>query len=195
MPNTTPKIQAQLGVSGDAVSYATADQWGTLPADAEITKGEILFPRIDVDKEIAALIEIIGDTSGKAAPAEEVKSEKKDAKQPEGVVTMEQISIDDFFKVDLRVAKIEACEPVKKSKKLLKLTLNDGTGTRTVASGISQFYQPEELVGKSVILVANLKPAKLCGIESQGMVLAATCGENDVRVIFVGGMPEGSKIS
>ena len=195
MPNTTPKIQAQLGVSGDAVSYATADQWGTLPADAEITKGEILFPRIDVDKEIAALIEIIGDTSGKAAPAEEVKAEKKDAKQPEGVVTMEQISIDDFFKVDLRVAKIEACEPVKKSKKLLKLTLNDGTGTRTVASGISQFYQPEELVGKSVILVANLKPAKLCGVESQGMVLAATCGENDVRVIFVDGMPEGSKIS
>ena len=195
MPNTTPKIQAQLGVSGDAVSYATADQWGTLPADAEITKGEILFPRIDVDKEIAALIEIIGDTSGKAAPAEEVKAEKKDANQPEGVVTMEQISIDDFFKVDLRVAKIEACEPVKKSKKLLKLTLNDGTGTRTVASGISQFYQPEELVGKSVILVANLKPAQLCGIESQGMVLAATGGENAVRVIFVDGMPEGSKIS
>ena len=183
MPNTTPKIQAQLGVSGDAVAYENSATWGVLPADAVITKGEILFPRIDVDKEIEELIKIIGDTSA--------KTEEK----AEGVVTMEQIGIEDFAKVELRVAKILSCEPVKKSKKLLKLELDDGVGTRTVASGISQYYKPEDLIGKSVVLVANLKPAKLCGVESQGMVLAATCGEDDVRVIFVDGMPAGSRIS
>lgn len=187
MPNTSPKIQAQLGVSGDAVSYASAATWGVLPADAVITKGENLFPRIDVEKEIAELVKIIGDTSKK-------EPEKTSEEKPEGVVTAEQIAIDDFFKVDLRVAKILECEPVKKSKKLLKLLLDDGVGTRTVASGISQWYKSEDLIGRSVILVSNLKPAKLCGVESQGMILAAECGENDVRVIFVDDMPAGSKI-
>ena len=187
MPNTTPKIQEQLGIAGNeqATAYETADRWGSLPADANITKGAILFPRIDVDKEIEELIKIIGDTSKKETP--ETKAEN--------VITMEEIAIDDFFKVDLRVAKILTCEPVKKSKKLLKLTLDDGTGTpRTVASGISLWYKPEDLIGKSVVLVANLKPAKLCGVESCGMILAATVGE-EAKVIFVDDIPAGSKIS
>ena len=104
------------------------------------------------------------------------------------------IGIDDFFKVDLRVAEIKACEPIKKAKKLLKLSLFDGVKERTVASGIAKFYKPEELIGRKVILVSNLKPAKLCGVESFGMILAATCGE-DVKVIFVDDMPAGAKIS
>ena len=86
------------------------------------------------------------------------------------------------------------CEPVKKAKKLLKLTVNDGCANRTVASGIAKWYKPEDLVGKSIILVSNLKPAVLCGIESQGMILAADCGEDDVKVIFTDGMPEGAKV-
>ena len=90
-------------------------------------------------------------------------------------------------------AKIVDCEAVPKAKKLLKLTLNDGNANRTVASGIAKFYTPEELKGKTVILVSNLKPATLCGIESQGMILAADCGE-DVKVIFLDNVPAGSKI-
>ena len=106
-----------------------------------------------------------------------------------------KIGIDDFAKVDLRVAKIIECEPVKKAKKLLKLTLDDGTGTpRTVASGIAKWYKPEDLIGKSVIVVSNLKPAVLCGVESCGMILAADCAEDDVKVIFVDGVPAGSKV-
>ena len=92
------------------------------------------------------------------------------------------------------MAKITACEPVKRAKKLLKLTLDDGEGVRTVASGIAPWYRPEDLTGRSIVLVANLKPAKLCGIESQGMILAADAGENDVKVLFVDGIPAGSRI-
>ena len=115
--------------------------------------------------------------------------------KPQGVSFLEEISIDDFAKVDLRVAKIEECIPVKKSKKLLQLTLNDGSGKqRTVCSGISPWYTPDDLIGKSIILVANLKPATLCGVESQGMILAADSGKNDVKVIFVDGIEPGSKV-
>ncbi|MEE1281388.1 MAG: methionine--tRNA ligase subunit beta, partial [Acutalibacteraceae bacterium] len=96
-------------------------------------------------------------------------------------------------KVELRVAKIKACEPVKKAKKLLKLTLDDGVGERTVASGIAQYYKPEELIGHNVILVANLKPAKLCGVESCGMILAADSGDT-VKVVFVDDMEVGSTV-
>ena len=106
-----------------------------------------------------------------------------------------QITIEDFAKVELTVAEVTACEPIKRAKKLLKLTLNDGTGTpRTVASGIAKWYKPEDLVGRSVVVVSNLKPATLCGVESQGMILAADAAEDDVRVIFVDGVPAGAKI-
>ena len=123
---------------------------------------------------------------------EEKPAGEKTAKaKPEGLA---MIGIDDFMKVELRVAKIKACEPIKKAKKLLKLILDDGTGTdRTVASGIAKYYTPDELVGKSVIVVANLKPAVLCGVESNGMILAADDGEN-VKVIFVDGAEPGSRV-
>ena len=138
-------------------------------------------------KEIAELDEIL--TVKKPEP--EKKTETKASQPVEGIA---QIGIEDFAKVELRVAEVVACEPVKRAKKLLKLTLNDGEGQRTVASGIAKFYQPEDLIGKHIILVSNLKPAVLCGVESQGMILAADCPGDDVRVIFVDGIPAGSKI-
>ena len=114
----------------------------------------------------------------------------------ENVVTMEQISIDDFAKVELRVCEVVDCKPIKKAKKLLELTLNDGTKEpRTVASGIAKWYKPEDLIGKKVIVVANLKPAVLCGVESCGMILAADVTEEDAKVIFVDkDMPNGARI-
>ena len=112
--------------------------------------------------------------------------------QGEGIA---KIDIDGFAKVDLRAAKITDCFPVKKAKKLLQLTLDVGTGEpRTVASGIAKWYKPEDLIGKTVVLVSNLKPAVLCGVESCGMILAADAGEDDVKVVFLDGVPAGSKI-
>ena len=128
----------------------------------------------------------------KDAPAKEEAPKEEPKKEIEGLA---QINIEDFAKVELRAAKVVACEPIKRAKKLLKLTLDDGTSTpRTVASGIAKWYKPEDLIGHTVIVVANLKPAVLCGVESQGMILAADAGEDDVRVVFVDGTPAGSKI-
>jgi len=115
--------------------------------------------------------------------------------EKEAPVGLAQIGIEDFAKVELRVAQIITCEPVKKAKKLLCLTLDDGSGIqRTVASGIAAWYKPEDLIGKKVVLVVNLKPVVLCGVESQGMILAADCAENDVKVVFVDNLPAGAKI-
>ena len=185
MPETSPRIQKQLGVSGDAVTYESAAVWGATPAGTVVEKGETLFPRIDVDKEIEALNTLIPN------PMEQKAEEKKEKKEIPGLA---QIGIEDFAKVELRAAKVVACEPVKKAKKLLKLTLDDGAGERTVASGIAKWYKPEDLIGKTVVLVANLKPATLCGVESQGMILAADAGEDDVRVLFLEGVPAGAGI-
>ena len=194
MPQTTPRIQEQLGVSGEAVSYESAGKWGVLPEGVEIHKGETLFPRIDVNKEIEELNKLIPNPMEKKEQKEEPKAEKaekaekKDA--PEGIA---MIGIEDFAKVELRVAEVLACEPVKRAKKLLKLTLNDGEGERIVASGIAQWYKPEDLTGHHIVLVANLKPAKLCGVESQGMILAADTPDG-VKVLFVDEIPAGSNI-
>ena len=141
-----------------------------------------LFARLDAEKVLAEM-------------AAEEEAKKAAQETAENVATMEQISIDDFCKVELKAALIKDCEPVKKAKKLLKLTLDDGSGKdRTVASGIAKYYKPEELIGKTVVLVSNLKPATLCGVESCGMILAADVGEDDVKVIFLDGVPAGSKI-
>ena len=139
-----------------------------------------LFPRLDTEKVLAS---IAAEIEAKAEKTEEIT---------EGIA---QIGIEDFAKVELKAAKITACEPIPKAKKLLKLTLDDGSGTpRIVASGIAKWYSPEDLIGHTVIVVANLKPAKLCGVESAGMILAADCSEDDVKVIFIDGIPAGSKI-
>ncbi len=180
MPSTAPEIRKQLGISSD-IAWAECGLFGK-EATYTVVKGDIIFPRIDLEKELAEL-EAAKEAANPVNPLKE---------EIQGVA---KIAIDDFAKVDLRVAKITECEPVKKAKKLLKLTLDDGTGDpRTVASGIAKWYKPEELIGKSVILVSNLKPAVLCGVESQGMILAADVSEDDVKVIFVDGIPAGSKV-
>lgn len=182
LPYTAPIMQEQLGAPADMLSWAQADQWGLLPDGCSVQKGDIIFPRIDIAKELAEL-----EARQKAA-----REAKAQAQKPEGIA---QIAIDDFAKVELRVAEVKDCEPVKRAKKLLKLTLDDGSGTpRTVASGIAQWYRPEDLIGHRVALVANLKPAVLCGVESQGMILAADCAKDDVKVLFVDNMPIGAKI-
>ncbi|MBQ2902760.1 MAG: methionine--tRNA ligase [Clostridia bacterium] len=180
MPATAPEIRKQLGIGAD-FAWDECSVFGK-EATYTVVKGDIIFPRIDLEKELAEL----EAATAAANPVNPLKEE---------IQGVARIGIDDFAKVDLRVAKIVECEPVKKAKKLLKLTLDDGTGDpRTVASGIAKWYKPEELVGKSVVLVSNLKPAVLCGVESQGMILAADVSEDDVKVIFVDGIPAGSKV-
>lgn len=190
MPETVKKIFEQIGADASITTYESAGTFGLLPQNAAIHKGDSLFPRIDVAKELADL------EASKQAPKEEEKPAKKEA-QPaavQGVASL--ITIDDFAKVHLRVAKVVACEPVPKADKLLKLQLDDGTKAgRQVVSGIHPWYEPDALVGKKIIVVANLKPAKLRGVESNGMILAADAGENDVKVIFVDdSVPCGSTV-
>ena len=185
MPTTMPKALEQIGACEKCATYENADKFGVLPLDVTVKKGEALFPRIDVEKEIEELNAIIKNNE---------QVDEKTAKLKEEIEGVAQIGIDDFCKVDLRVAEIKACEPIKKAKKLLKLTIFDGVKERTVASGIAKFYTPDDLIGRKIILVSNLKPAKLCGVESCGMILAATCGE-EIKVIFVDDMEPGSKIS
>ena len=186
MPGTTEKIFAQLGTTARELS--DLDHFGLYLNGNKVTeKPEILFARIDA-KEMAEKIAAV-EAKHAPKPAEEKPAENK--KEIPGVA---QIGIEDFAKVELRVAEVLDCEPIKRAKKLLKLTLNDGAGTRTVASGIAKWYKPEDLKGRHVVIVSNLKPAVLCGVESQGMILAADVGEDDVRVIFVDNIPAGSKI-
>lgn len=178
MPETSEKIFAQLNTS--VKDYDTLKAFGGLEKNNKVTAPSPLFNRIDAEKMLA-----------------EIEEQNKAVQEEEKLVLdgIAKIGIDDFAKVDLRVAKITECEPVKKAKKLLKLTLDDGTANpRTVASGIAPWYKPDELIGHNVIVVSNLKPATLCGVESQGMILAADCDENDVKVIFVDNMPVGAKI-
>ena len=180
MPETAKAIQAQIGAQLD--TYESLETFGGMIDGNSVGTATPLFARIDAEKMLADIEE-----KQKAAQAQE-----KAFSEIEGIA---KIGIEDFMKVDLRVAKIKDCEPVKKAKKLLKLTLDDGTGKdRTVASGIAKWYKPEDLIGKSVIVVSNLKPAVLCGVESQGMILAADCSEDDVKVIFVDGVPAGAQV-
>ncbi len=182
MPDTAEKIQQQLNCA--VTDYDSLSSFGGLKAGERVGKAVPLFSRIDAEKALDELAE-------KQALEEKSEPEQKKVK----IEGLAQIGIDDFAKVELRVAEVKDCEPVKKSKKLLKLTLDDGEGERTVASGISNFYTPDELIGKKVILVANLKPAVLCGVESCGMILASDDGEGGVRVIFVDGdTPAGCRI-
>ena len=189
MPTTAVRIWQQLGLAQDFASVRTEDieQWGGVPAGLHVGTPEQLFPRIEVEKEEAA---------PQSAAAKQEKKEKKDKKDkqaqealPEGI-----ISIDTFGKVQLRVAEVKAAEPVPKADKLLKLTLSLGEGVpeRQVVSGIAPWYAPADLVGKHVVLVANLKPAKLRGVRSEGMILAAGDGK-DLKILEVD-MPAGTEV-
>ncbi len=182
MPDTSKEILSQLNT--DVTDYDSLLTFGGLKAGESVGEPKVLFSRIDSEKLIAELV---------AKQEEQQKAEKERIEEIQGIA---KIGIEDFAKVELKSAEIKACEPVKKAKKLLKLTLDDGSGVdRTVASGIAKWYTPDELVGKKVIVVSNLKPATLCSVESQGMILAADAGEDDVKVVFLdSSIPNGSKI-
>ncbi len=184
MPDTAKEILSQMNCTVDG--YESIKTFGNLAEGTKVGNAQPLFTRIDAEK---MLDEIHAEMEAKKAAAE-----KTAAKAEENLITLPEIGIDDFAKVELRAAEIVACEPIKKAKKLLKLTLNDGSGNpRTVASGIALYYSPEELIGKTVIVVANLKPATLCGVESQGMILAADT-DDGVKVVFLDGVKPGAKI-
>ena len=182
MPDSCERIRGMLGAAPEEFNWDAACRWGVLAAGAKVSKGENLFPRIDMQKELAEL-EAAKVTSGQ-------KPNTSEQEEP-----LNLIGIEDFQKVDLRVAKVLSCEPVKKSDKLLCLQLEVGQEKRQVVSGIHAWYQPEELVGKKVLMAYNLTPAKLRGVESCGMILAATVGDR-AQVVFVDdAIPSGSKLS
>lgn len=188
MPSTMPKVWEQIGADKALITYENAGSFGVLPADVTVKKGAPLFPRIDVDKEIDELNALIEKQMKEAEKEAKGKEEKASDKLPE-------ITFDDFSKVELRAAKVLACEPVKRAKKLLKLIVDDGTAeNRQIVSGISQWYKPEDLIGKTVIIVANLKPAKLCGEMSCGMLLAADTDDGGVQVMFANELKPGMRL-
>lgn len=184
MPRTAPKIWQQLGLKTDfaSVQLGEAQAWGRLPAGTIVAKPEPIFPRIEEQPAVQA--------EAQAAPAPVIAAPvPAEAAAPSGLA---EISIDEFAKVDLRVAKVLAAEKVKKADKLLQLTVDLGTEQRTIISGIAKHYEPEQLVGQNVVMVVNLKPAKIRGIESRGMVLAASC--DDKLQLVTADMPAGSKV-
>lgn len=188
LPETAASIRSQLQLDENWMSWESLAAFGA-PEVFAVGTPTPLFVRLDTEKVLAELRAEQEATAAAAAPAPEVPF----------VAFLDQIGIDDFGKVDLRVAKVVDCEPIKRAKKLLKLTLDDGSGTpRTVCSGIAKWYTPDQLKGHHVIVVANLKPAVLCGVESQGMILAADAvapdGSEDVRVLFADGIAPGSRL-
>ena len=158
-----------------------------LKAGVSVLKASPIFPRIDVKKELKEIDEMMV-----ARHNEKVKNEQKSANKSINEEKIIEIDISDFAKVQLKVAKVLTCEEVKGSKKLLKLSLSLGSETRQVVSGIKEYYKPEELIGKKVVLVCNLKPVKLCGVESQGMILCADDGKNVTIVTPSADLIEGS---
>jgi methionyl-tRNA synthetase len=182
MPQTAPKIWTQLGISSNFadVQLADAKAWGRIPAGTVTAKAEPIFPRIEEPAAQTAAQPL----QTAAAPAPQPKEESAPA--------IPEITIDEFAKIDLRVVKVLAAEKVKKADKLLLLTVDLGTEQRTIISGIAKHYEPEQLVGQNVVMVVNLKPAKIRGIESRGMVLAASC--DDKLQLVTADMPPGSKV-
>jgi len=181
MTKAPKAIWAQLNIADESiVAWDKAKEWGLLPADLEVKKGETLFPRIDIKKELAEL-----EAAIKAAAAESVANKMKDEpkeEEPE-VEHKETITIDDFDKIELRTGTVLHCEKVEGSKKLLKSQIKIGNEVRQILSGIAKYYTPEEMVGKNVVVVANLAPRKMMGFESHGMVLCASDDKGNLTVV------------
>ena len=181
MPDTGDKILEQIGAEANTLDSLA--EFGAMKAGASVGVATPLFSRLDVEKTLAEI----------EASLPAVEEEKED--EAKEIVGLAEIQYDDFAKVELRVCKVVDCKPIKKAKKLLELTLDDGTKEpRTVASGIAKWYKPEDLIGKHVIVVANLAPRMLCGVESHGMILAGDISEDDVKVAFVEGLPAGTQL-
>lgn len=180
IPDSCEKAFAQIGATAEQTCWDNAAVWGVLPADITVTKGDTLFPRIDLNKELEALEKL----HAAAQPA------------PQGAPVLPEVTIDEFAKCDLRVCQITACENVKKSDKLLKFTLDDGSGTpRQILSGMAKYYKPEELVGKKVVAILNLPTRKMLGLESNGMLLSAE-KDDQVHLTLLGDeVPVGAQIS
>ncbi len=206
MPETPEKIWNQLGISDKSlVSWEKAREWGVYPVGATVNKGEVIFPRIDLKKELEELENMNSEASaapeaGKEKGTEgankhkQEKAKQQSAEQSADETNANLITIDNFSKVELKVAKVIEAEKIEKADKLLKMKLQVGDEVRQVVSGIAKYYTPEEMVGKTLILVANLKPAKLRGIESQGMILAAS-DENGLSLVTIDkDMPSGAHV-
>ena len=188
MPESCGKIFDQTGADASARTWDSAARWGVLPAGVEVRKGENLFPRIDMAKELAELERIQEEAKRAALPAVEIEP-----------LTEERVDFDTFCKSDFRAVKVKDCQRVKKSDKLLKFTLDDGTGTdRQILSGIAKWYAPEDLVGKTLVAIVNLPPRKMMGQESQGMLISAVHterGEECLHLLMVdGAIPAGAKL-
>lgn len=183
MPETAEKILDEIGA--EQRTFESIEKFGGLEAGKSVGEPVPLFARIDAEKFMA---------EAAAKMAAQIAEAQKESEEQEEIVLAPEITIDDFAKIEIRVAKVISCEKVKKSKKLLCLQLDDGMGGRQVVSGIAQYYAPEELVGKKIQLIANLKPCKLCGVDSFGMICAADT-KDGCQVIFVDdSVPVGAKI-
>ncbi len=188
MPGSMDKLFAQIGADEDARTWDSAARWGVLPGNVEVRKGENLFPRIDMAKELEELERLEAEAKKAALPAIEVEPQ-----------LTEQVDFDTFCKSDFRAVKVKACENVKKSNKLLRFTLDDGTGTdRQILSGIAMYYKPQELVGKTLVAIVNLPPRKMMGLDSCGMLISAVHtekGEEKLHLLMVDdAIPAGAKL-
>ena len=188
MPESMEKLFAQIGAEASVQTWDSAKRWGALPERVTVTKGENLFPRIDMEKELEVLAAAEAEAKKAALPAVEVEPQ-----------LTEQVDFDTFCKSDFRVVKVKACEAVKKSDKLLRFTLDDGTGTdRQILSGVHKYYEPEELVGKTLVAIVNLPPRKMMGRESQGMLISAVHTEQGEEVLHLlmvdDAIPAGAKL-
>ena len=188
MPESTVKAADQIGVPEELRTWDAAGEWGALPADVTVHKGDTLFPRIDMDKELAELEKLEEEARKAALPPIELEPQ-----------LTENVDFDTFCKSDFRVVKVKSCEAVKKSDKLLKFILDDGTGVdRQILSGIHKWYQPEDLVGKTLAAIVNLPPRKMMGLESNGMLISAVHkekGEEALHLIMVDdSIPAGAKL-
>ena len=187
MPHTTPKILKQLGLTMPKEVLLADATWGGTPDGTKVGKAEPIFPRIEITEDGQTII-----GGAKKSPAPKAPVPVKEVKTPvEGVA---EIGIEDFGKIDLRVATILTAERVPKTDKLMKLSVKVGEEERTIVSGIAQFYTEEDLPGKNVVVIANLKPAKLRGIESRGMLLAASDGKGNLVLVEAPGISSGSKV-
>ena len=197
MPNTPELIWKQIGIeAGELTAWESAKQWGKLSKTLSVKKGNVIFPRIDMKKEIAELEEAIKASQANSIANQDKKQEtkKEQKKQPE---VPSEISIDDFFKVQLKVGEIIASEKVEKSDKLLRNQVKIGDEVRTIFSGISKWYSPEEMVGKKVVVAYNLKPRKMMGEMSYGMLLCADDGADKLSLLTLDkyDIPSGADIS
>ena len=192
MPRTPERIFAQLGVTDPALKTweSITKPFGVLPLGLKVCKGEALFPRLDVQKELER------DQPKEESRQPEKKPEKKQEKKHEEPEYPAEINIDTFFQSKLQVGRVLECKKVEKSKKLLQFLLSFGKdGERTILSGIAQYYQPEELVGRQVVAITNLKPRPIAGIDSHGMILSAVDDSGNLRLVSVGdGVEDGAII-